>query len=212
MVTSTTNTADRFARGVAYAVNPFVLPPLLLVAILALHDAPPAEIVIAAGLCVIFLALVPIAVIRWMVGTGRTASIEVLDRKARSAPYLAGFLGTAIALAGLLAFVQTARTLVLAVAALLCFNTALLALINLRWKISLHAAGAAGFVTILVFASSLTASGWSAILPAAVLVPIVMWARLRTRAHTAGEVWAGAAFGIAVPLLELTTLVAAGHL
>lgn len=100
----------------------------------------------------------------------------------------------------------------LAVSILLCINTALLTVINLRWKISLHAAGTSGFVTILLFASYLASSESSSLVPAAVLIPIVMWARVRTRAHTASEVCAGTAFGVAVPFLELYALVSLGHL
>jgi hypothetical protein len=199
---------------VAYAVNPFILPPLLVMSILALHDAPRVEIGLAGGICLTFLAAAPLLAVCCMAASGRTNSIEVPERQARTLPYVVGFLGSVASLAGLLLLVETARALVLAVSVLLCVNTALLGVINLRWKISLHAAGASAFVAILLFAVHFSAPETHSFLPAwtATLIPLVMWARVRGHTHTSGEVWAGATFGIVVPLLELSTLAATGHL
>lgn len=104
-MTSTARTADRLAQGVAYAFNPFVLPPLLFGSILALYNAPPVEIGIVGGVCLAFLTTVFVVVLRRMVETGRTKSIAVLERRARTLPYLAGLLGSLASLAGLLAIV-----------------------------------------------------------------------------------------------------------
>ena len=38
------------------------------------------------------------------------------------------------------------------------------------------------------------------------LVPLLMWARVRTGAHTRGQVWAGATLGLALPYVQLTAL------
>ena len=206
------HTMDRIALGVAYVVNPLVLPPLLLVSILAMHEAPPAELGTVGVLSLLFLTVLPVSVIGWMVATGRVETLEVLRREARFGPYAAGLAGTAAAWLSIALFVETARPLMLAVAAILCVNTAALAMVNLRWKISLHAAGAAGFAAILLFSTYAAGASLAAAAMLLPVVPAVMWSRLRTRAHTSGEVWSGAAFGAACPIAELTLLTAMGYL
>ena len=44
------------------------------------------------------------------------------------------------------------------------------------------------------------------------LVPVVMWARVRVRAHTRAQVWGGALFGLLAPALELLVMYGAGLL
>ncbi|MEX0600505.1 MAG: hypothetical protein WD021_11175 [Rhodothermales bacterium] len=216
------HTADRLARAIAYVVNPLVLPPLLFASVLALYDAPPAEIGLVAGIAAMFFTGLPLALLFVLLRTGRAASIELFDRKARRLPYAVGFAGTLAAFFVVDMTVQTARPIVLALAGLLCGGTALMAIINLRWKISLHAASITGFVTMLLYAASRTVPPPSSVVPAAGLaatglaaaglVGAVMWARLRSNAHTPGEVWAGMVFGLAVPFIVLLALEATGRL
>lgn len=60
-----------------------------------------------------------------------------------------------------------------------------------RWKVSVHAAVAAGAVLIWW---ALGLDVWAVLL--ALLLPVwIGWSRVRVRDHTAGQVWAGAACG-----------------
>ena len=61
-----------------------------------------------------------------------------------------------------------------------------------RFKISIHAAGMAGTVSIL----TIVFGGWALLLSP--LVPLVGWARVRIAHHTLGQVIAGAGIGAAV--------------
>ena len=112
---------------------------------------------------------------------------------------------------------RTALPLIVAIAALMPLNVVAIALINLRWKISVHMTAMAGFCSILLFVALtvwqrlppveealLTAT---TVAPLLVLVPLLMWARVRVGAHTPGQVLAGAVFGLLVPFVELYLLV-----
>lgn len=216
--------ASRWARTVGYVVNPLILPPLLFTVLAALFGAPPREIVGVALLALIFLTLVPTTSLVWMVRSGRAATLDISDRKARAMPFAAGLAGTAALALALGTFAQTARSFMLAVALLLLVNTAILAIVNLRWKISLHSAAVAGCASVLAYAVLLFGSGgpetaaawgptsWGSAAVAVALVPLVMWSRVSSLAHSAAEVWAGAGFGALVPPIELALLEAAGFL
>ena len=113
----------------------------------------------------------------------------------------------------------TAVPLLVALALLYPINTALIVLINLRWKISVHMTSLAGFVSILLFVAMTI---WRAlppetelvltvvtVAPLLVLLPLLMWARIRVKAHTLGQVVAGTVFGLVVPAVELFVIVRA---
>jgi hypothetical protein len=66
-----------------------------------------------------------------------------------------------------------------------------------RWKVSVHAAVAAGAVLVWW---ALGLDGRAVLL--ALLLPVwIGWSRIRVRDHTAGQVWAGAACGAAAGLV-----------
>ncbi|MDX1421194.1 MAG: hypothetical protein R3181_14610, partial [Rubricoccaceae bacterium] len=52
-----------------------------------------------------------------------------------------------------------------------------------------------------------TALTAASVAPLLLLLPLLMWARVRVSAHTPGQVFAGAAFGLLAPLAELYVLV-----
>jgi len=62
-----------------------------------------------------------------------------------------------------------------------------------KWKISGHLYAFTAVTTILSMVSA-----WFA--PLFLLVPLISWSRLKLKAHTAGQVIAGAAIGFAVPV------------
>jgi hypothetical protein len=68
-------------------------------------------------------------------------------------------------------------------------NTVLVLWINRYWKISIHAVGVSGGVSVLMLA------GGATLWPTLITLPLVAWARLRLRAHTPAQVTAGLALG-----------------
>lgn len=83
-------------------------------------------------------------------------------------------------------------------------NTLLVWLINRFWKISIHAVGVSGGVSVLLL------TGGSSLWPFLLALPLVGWARLRLKAHTPAQVAAGFLLGgSATALLCALTLPAA---
>ena len=207
----------RLANALSYFLNPLVLPPVGFALVQWHLGAGPLEIAWTFGASAFFFCIVPLLYVAGMVRSGRAESLEVRDRASRLKPFLVGIVSYLVGMIVLGTTVETATALIVSIAALFPLNTLLLLLVNLRWKISIHMATLAGFVSILLFVA-LTVwrdlpTEWEAALTAAsvapllLLLPLLMWARVRVSAHSPGQVLAGAAFGLLVPLAELYVLV-----
>ena len=207
----------RVANALSYFLNPLVLPPVGFGLVQWHLGGGGLEVAWTVGVSLLFFCLVPLFYVLGMVRRGHAESLEVRDRTARLRPFLVGIASYLIGIAVLALTVQTALPLIVSIAALFPLNTLLILLINMRWKISVHMTTLAGFVSILLFVA-LTA--WrdlppdaevaltvASVAPLLLLLPLLMWARVRVSAHTTAQVVAGAAFGLFVPLIELYVLV-----
>lgn len=130
---------------------------------------------------------IPVAYVLWLLKSGRVTDFHLPNRRDRTVPFVIAIvcaLGAVVVLyligapASFLAPVITALT-----------QTMLLFLITLAWQISIHTSTTAGLVTFAALAI-----GGSAAL-AALLVPLVAWARLHLGRHTLAQTVAGAALG-----------------
>lgn len=203
---------DQLATGMTYLLSPLVLPPVLFGLIVAHFGASAQEIIATMLGALVLLGFVPLAYLTWMVWHHRARSIEVRDRRRRTAPFLVATAAYVTALGLVLLSDTTAKPLVVAILGISVGNALLLMAITWRWKISIHAASAGGFVSVLWLVSMLWRdvpvpmlhAGWVALL--VMMVPLVMWARVRVQAHTHLQVWAGALFGLFVPGAELYTI------
>jgi len=201
----------RLAQALMYVVNPLLLPPLLFGLVLVHVGAPATEIAWTVSVALVFFFAVPLAYVLWLVRSNRIVTVEIRDRAHRRGPFLVGLASYAVAFVLLSQTLPTAASLVLALLGAHIVNTALLLLVTLRWKISLHTAGIAGFASVMLFVAQVPWIGAAAppffqagvLLPAFLLVPLLMWARVHTGAHTWGQVTAGTLFGLLVPYVEL---------
>ena len=208
----------RLANAVSYGLNPLVFPPIAFT-LLDLHfGAGWIEAGWTFGVSLVFFCLVPLVYVMGMIRAGRTESLEVRERSARLGPLLVGIASYAVGALLLAVTVEgPALPIIVAFAALFPVNTAVILLINTRWKISLHMTSLAGFVGVLLFTAltiwrDLPADVEAALTlatvgPLVLLVPLLMWARVRVGAHTVGQVVAGAAFGLLVPQAQLWWIV-----
>jgi membrane-associated phospholipid phosphatase len=207
------------ANFLSYFLNPLVLPPVGFALILWHFGAPVAEIVLITGVALVFFCLVPLAYVVRMIRRGEAKTLEVRDQHSRLKPFLVGITSYAIGMVTMATVGTTAVAFLVSLALLYPINTALIVLINLRWKISVHMTSLAGFVSILLFVAMTV---WRTLppetelvltvvtgAPLLVLLPLLMWARLRVKAHTLGQVVAGTVFGLVVPVVELFVIVQA---
>ncbi len=210
--------AYRLANAVSYFLNPLIFPPVGFTLIAAHFRAGAGEILATLGVSLVFFCLIPLLYVVGLIRAGRVESLEIRDRNSRLGPLLVGIASYALGALVLSYIVDgPALPLIVAFAALFPINTAIILLINLRWKISLHMTSLAGFVSVLLFTAltvwrdlpagletALTIATVGPLLP---LIPLLMWARVRVGAHTRGQVVAGALFGLIAPLVELYVIV-----
>lgn len=201
----------RFATAVSYLINPLILPPIEFGLVLLHFGAGAKDVWTGVGVGLVFFFLVPLLFVARMVRRGETATLEVRRRKSRTVPFAIGIASYVLGIAVLWMVLQTRRPLILTLAALYPINTALIILINLRWKISVHATSIAGLFAALLFVagmlSDLPTLGLltiGSVAPWMVLIPLVMWARVRSGAHTSMQVVGGAFFGFGLTLIELS--------
>lgn len=199
------------ATVVSYVVNPLVLPPAVYGLVLGHVGAPTREIVTGVGIAAFFLGVVPLAHVGWMRWQGRVSSLEIRDRRKRTEPFV-GVLGAGgAALGAILAVQEVGRGLLVALVGCHLLNTGLLFLITMRWKISVHCASVAGALGTLLYVRMHVpgtllrtgAVGEAVLAGGVVLVPLLLWARVRSGAHTLGQATAGTAMGLVAPYAEL---------
>ena len=202
------------AVAVSYVVSPLALPPLVYGLVLAHVGAPWADVAWGAGIGFVFLSVVPLVYVGGMRLQGRIESLEIRDRTKRTEPFLVALGASGTALATVLGVDVAGRRLLAALVACHALNTTFLFLITTRWKISVHCASVAGAVSTLAFVQGhvpgqllTTAPAGPAVLVGGVgLAGLILWARVRSRAHTLAQAVAGTGMGLVAPYLELVAV------
>jgi len=144
---------------------------------------------LVGGTAVVFATLLPLGVLFVLRATGRLSDIEMRIRSERTGVYLWCSASYLAGLALLLAI--NAAWPLTALMALLLPGALALTLLNLRWKVSIHATTLAGLAVLALVLFGYGAS------PFALLVPLAWWARWAAGAHTSGELLAGTVLGAA---------------
>ena len=140
-----------------------------------------------AGVVLILCLLAPMGYLLWLFRRGVVSDLDVQQRKERARPLAA-------TLAAMLASVVTlglapAPPALLAVTGALFTQTAVVLIITLRWKISVHGAAVAACVALLIYAFGRQAS------PASSGATVVGWSRVHLHRHTPAQTVAGATLG-----------------
>jgi hypothetical protein len=129
---------------------------------------------------------------------GRYADFTVPNRTDRHPIYGAGLLGVGVFC--LVSRLLDAPLTVMAVARAMLITGVLAALINLFWKISIHAGSLAGAVCAVIYMCGVAA------LPLLGIIPVIGWARVVSRQHDFAQVVAGTLLGSAVTVGVLVWL------
>jgi membrane-associated phospholipid phosphatase len=180
-------------------ISPLLVPIVTTIILLVLVDADVMEALAALSFVGFSFCLVPLADIGWMLQRGSAQSLDLPDRRNRTEPLSITILAGSI---GLFFYLRSDNLLdtVAILAATYVANLALVLVINLFWKISVHAVAVAGMLSVVLYMLGptlgfATLSEATLVLVLAVAVPFVGWARLRLRMHTLEQVVAGAALG-----------------
>ena len=201
-MTTTEPQARPLSLAVARALTEIFAPIVLIVAQLfavAIHASHSLGRGLLYGAITAFFAGgLPYAILLLGIRRGILGDRHLTERRERPAMMAIGMVSVTT---GLLItwWLGAPRALIALVAAMVAGVVVSLA-ITVFWKISIHAAGAAGTVAILVieFGPALWAT-----LP---IVVAVAWARVTLRDHTVGQVIAGSIVGFLVAVSVMSAL------
>ena len=146
----------------------------------------------------LFLALtvgIPTAYVLLLVRKGKVSDFHIPIRKQRIRPMIL-MVSMALVSFGILLTLNP-PTIFVGLVLIGLGQLILLFLITLKWKISGHALAASSFCSICTVIVG--ASGWLTFL----LVPVIVWSRLRLRRHTFMQTAAGTILGLTMILLVL---------
>lgn len=172
------------ARILSTIFNPFLTALALFVILSHVRARSTDEFWWLLFLSTFFTSIGPMLFIFWLYATDRISDLDMSIREEREKVF---FIFVMFYLAGTATLWLThAPKLLVASMAGYTLATAVVQYITRYWKISTHAVG----ITAPLVALSLLYG--SQPLPFLVLIPMVCWARVYLRAHTVGQVVAGA--------------------
>jgi len=208
---------DRLTGLVSVCLNPLLMSALAVGLVATGTGAPTEEVWAVFGLSIMFMFAIPVFYLFALRRSRRIDEISFQDRMQRRWPMIISIVLMIILYPSLLAVTETTASAVLSVAGIYLVNMVLLLLITVRYRISLHAAGLASFISVCsVFGAISTfdgiPGGASVLLTATAALPLITWARIRRGDQETGEALAGIVFGLTVPALELALLILLGVL
>jgi membrane-associated phospholipid phosphatase len=180
----------RVARLVGELLSP---PPILAVlALVVAWDSSPtaAMAILWGGIAAVSASVLPYALILRGVRRGRLSDRNISLREQRIRFGGVAITSILVGLAVLVVFDAPAE--MVALQASIAVGVACGWVITLWWKISVHAAIAAGAATVLVLVFG------PALLAVWPLVAVIAWSRVQVGDHTAAQVLAGVALGVVV--------------
>jgi len=183
----------RAAQWVSLAGSPFLLAALLLL-IVSWHTTHRVGPTLGwAALTAGFVTVGPFVLLAFAVRAGRVRNLDLDLRHERPWPMLISLGITVLGLAVLWALGAPRLLLILLISTLIGGLVALL--ITLRWKISIHAGGAAGAATVMALLYGAQA------LPLLIGVAVIGWSRVVLGKHTWLQVVVGALVSILITIL-----------
>lgn len=180
---------QRMARVVTEVMSPVVLS-VFVILIVAVHSAGAVRGLALGVVAIFFAGALPYGLVLIGVRSGQLTDHHISRREQRPLMML---IALACVVAGLpvLRWLDAPRALFALVVAMVAGLAVALA-ITWYWKVSIHAAAAAGTVASLAI---LVTPWWLAMTP---LVVLTGWSRVAIRNHTPGQVLVGAVVGASV--------------
>jgi membrane-associated phospholipid phosphatase len=180
-----------FKKKLAMAISNFTHAPLFAIPVFTLINffyLSYTDFIIITAVCLFFSVILPsMAVFLWA-RHKNDIPLDIPRKEDRSIPLILAIISYIIGT--FILFILNAPPI--STVLMFCYfsNTLLVYLINLHWKISIHAMGGAGPTIALIFAFGYK----GAIL--GLIIPAIMWSRVYLKRHTVGQVIAGALVGL----------------
>ena len=191
---------DRLARIVSVALSPLVVPVVVAAIAASRAGAGAFEILIVVLMVGLTLSIAPLVDVVLMIRRGKTTSLDVPNRKARTEVFVVSLLGASAAILLNRALGSAGHAIIHAILVASVVNLIAVMLINLWWKISVHMLAIAGALAILLALNRLPEDLYSALGPTLLIlltatIPLVGWSRKRLGHHSPAQIAAGAFLG-----------------
>jgi hypothetical protein len=191
---SNVSVMDRTASFISAIFSPYLVA---IVTVSLVAYAPTKNVAAAArwSLLTLIVFIAPTFLYVWVqVRQGGITDLHIRDRAQRHSIYLI-VLVSEVALVALMSLLDAPAAIIALILSVLLANGTY-ALINRRWKISLHAAGMGGTTVALSILYGSLLAATTVLLSAAVL-----WSRIRTSSHTAAQTAVGYVLAAAITYL-----------
>ncbi len=193
---------NKFAVFISFILNPLILAPLMFQLIISAEN--PVE---GSGLMlwiVVFYALVPFIILASFRLMHKIETLEVRNQHKRHLPFALGILSYICGFAVILS-VNGTHGLLPAAAFTLLISSLAAALINIRWKISIHCAAVAIAAVFLcgVFYDFRPGLFIAGCMIGILAIALMGWSRISLQAHTPGQVAGGILLGLFSGLMVL---------
>jgi membrane-associated phospholipid phosphatase len=180
---------------IARYISDFLSPPVLAAASLIMVALFAGSALVWKSIC-IFLSIavvLPTLYVFWLVRKKFVSDFHMPIRSQRIRPMIFMMVSGVVSVIALIQLHPPRFLIVIGLAA--CLQLIVIFVITLKWKISGHAAAVSTFsaLCILLFGSL---AGY-----VFVLIPVVIWARLRLKRHTPMQTLAGTILGLVTLLI-----------
>lgn len=197
--------SDNFKRSFAEFISIIAYAPIISIPAFAVINyflLNLYDFLIINTVCAIFAGILPSLLVLSLLkkrSSGKKIDMDIPERTDRHYPLILVIITYIIGTIVLYALNAPAITTVL----MFCYfsNTLILFLINLYWKISIHAMGVAGPSVALIYVFGPLGLVFSPI------IPLVMWSRLYLKKHTFFQVIIGALLGLSLTALQIYYLI-----
>jgi membrane-associated phospholipid phosphatase len=197
-VNSETGNGLFLARLISAVFHPFLMAPVTF-ALIIFGLEPSTALAWKCFLAAVAVTtLIPFILITILKMQGKVGSIDIPHRQRRFGPFTLSVVTYLIAL--YILYKLGATPSVLVIMWIYAFNTAVATLITLFWKISIHGMAIGGPVAGLGYLLSV---GFYGML---LLLPLILFARVKLKAHTPLQVLSGFGLGFILTLLNLKVL------
>ena len=176
--------AEKWARIISFVFDgSFISIPIFIIICMIIVD----DVFMAlswALLCLLFGMIIPFLYIFFLYRKNKIYDIHIPEKSNRMKPLLFALFSYTAGLAVL--YILEAPIFLKVIFILTIASTAILTAITYYWKISLHAS----WITFVVITFNVLLGPWMLLLLP--LIPIIGWARVKVRRHTAPQVVLGA--------------------
>ncbi|MDD3985432.1 MAG: PAP2 family protein [Methanobacterium sp.] len=149
-------------------------------------------------ICLLFAVFFPILTSLILIKKMNT-DLDITDRNKRTSPLILAVFSYIIGF--LVLYIFNAPVLTIALMFVYFSNTVLILFINFSWKISIHVMGVAGPIAALIYLFG------SPEIIFCIIIPFVMWSRIKLNKHTPYQVLAGAILGLILTWIQLYYIV-----